>query len=115
MEEENKNNLNKEEVPKENFTKKVNEAPKEEMKKLPTTVWKYIVSIFSFSNDKNINVLEVTKQIENDIVFKGPNVWILICSIIICSVGLHLNSIPVIVGAMLISPLMGPIKSEERR
>lgn len=42
-------------------------------------------------------------------VFRGPNVFILAFAIIIASVGLNVNSIPVIIGAMLISPLMGPI------
>ena len=47
--------------------------------------------------------------IRNSVPFRGPNVFILACAIIIASVGLNLNSIPVIIGAMLISPLMGPI------
>ena len=48
-------------------------------------------------------------SIKNDISIKGPNAWILICSILVASVGLNANSIPVVIGAMLISPLMGPI------
>jgi len=44
-----------------------------------------------------------------DIPFKGHTSWILVCSIFIASVGLATNSIPVVIGAMLISPLMGPI------
>lgn len=47
--------------------------------------------------------------IENDVEFKGFNLWILIFSIFICSIGLNVDSDPVIIGAMLISPLMGPI------
>ena len=47
--------------------------------------------------------------IRNNIAFRGPNVFILACDIIIASVGLNVNSIPVIIGAMLISPVMGPI------
>lgn len=47
--------------------------------------------------------------IREGIYFRGAQVWILACSIIIASVGLNINSIPVIIGAMLISPLMGPI------
>ena len=83
---------------------------KEDIKNIPSTIWKYIISVFSFSNNKDSGKLEVIEDIKSDIEFKGPNVWILICSIVICSIGLHLNSIPVIVGAMLISPLMGPIR-----
>ena len=47
--------------------------------------------------------------IKKNIAFRGPNVIILACAIIIASVGLNVNSIPVIIGAMLISPVMGPI------
>jgi len=47
--------------------------------------------------------------IEEDIVFKGTNLWILVFAIIVASVGLNMNSTAVIIGAMLISPLMGPI------
>ena len=45
----------------------------------------------------------------HDIEFRGANVWSLIASIIIASVGLNMNSTAVVIGAMLISPLMGPI------
>jgi len=47
--------------------------------------------------------------IEKDIVFKGTNLWILAFAIIVACVGLNMNSTAVIIGAMLISPLMGPI------
>ena len=49
------------------------------------------------------------RSIRNNIEFKGPNAWILAVAVIIASVGLNVNSIPVVIGAMLISPLMGPI------
>lgn len=48
-------------------------------------------------------------RIEGAVEFKGFNVWILIMSIFIASIGLNANSTSVIIGAMLISPLMGPI------
>ncbi len=60
-------------------------------------------------NDEFIDHKEVRSNIIKDISFKGYNVWILICSILICSIGLNINSTPVVIGAMLISPLMGPI------
>ena len=50
-----------------------------------------------------------SRHIKTSIWFKGPNVWILAFSVIIASVGLNINSTAVIIGAMLISPLMGPI------
>ena len=49
------------------------------------------------------------ETIKNDIDFKGVNIWILGASIVVASIGLNVNSIAVIIGAMLISPLMGPI------
>lgn len=49
------------------------------------------------------------ESIRRDVVFKGHNIWILILSILIASIGLNLNSGAVIIGAMLISPLMAPI------
>ena len=59
------------------------------------------------SNDLDLE--GATANITRNISFKGPNVYILVAAIIIASVGLNVNSIPVIIGAMLISPLMGPI------
>lgn len=47
--------------------------------------------------------------IEKGVVVRGTNVWILIFAILVASVGLNMNSTAVIIGAMLISPLMGPI------
>ena len=58
---------------------------------------------------EHIDTAAAEKNIRNSIYFRGPNVWILVFSIIIASVGLNVNSIPVIIGAMLISPLLGPI------
>ncbi len=49
------------------------------------------------------------ESVKRDIVFKGRSIWILIASIFIASIGLNQNSTAVVVGAMLISPLMGPI------
>ena len=49
------------------------------------------------------------RSIRSNIYFRGPNAWILAIAVVIASVGLNVNSIPVIIGAMLISPLMGPI------
>ncbi|MDE6872364.1 MAG: DUF389 domain-containing protein [Bacteroidales bacterium] len=58
---------------------------------------------------EHVDTQAAQKAIRGNIYFKGPNVWILAFSIVIASVGLNVNSIPVIIGAMLISPLMGPI------
>ena len=57
----------------------------------------------------HIDTEAAERSIRNNIEFKGPNAWILAVAVIIASVGLNVNSIPVVIGAMLISPLMGPI------
>ncbi len=49
------------------------------------------------------------ESIKKDISFKGHNAWILVFSIFVASIGLNVSSTAVVIGAMLISPLMGPI------
>lgn len=49
------------------------------------------------------------EDVKHDISFKGHNAWVLIFSIFIASIGLNISSTAVVIGAMLISPLMGPI------
>ena len=56
-----------------------------------------------------IDVQAASENIRNNIPFRGPTVYILFAAIVIASVGLNVNSIPVIIGAMLVSPLMSPI------
>lgn len=83
-----------------------------------------ILYIFNYCNPVNMNnkIIEfinlhngeedkkkVQENVFNNISFRGSNLWILACAIIIASVGLNVNSTAVIIGAMLISPLMGPI------
>ena len=57
----------------------------------------------------HIDTDDAAQRIKNSIWFRGPNAWILAFSIVIASAGLNVNSTAVIIGAMLISPLMGPI------
>src|SRR5665647_1411727 len=52
---------------------------------------------------------KIHENIVKDIVFRGANLWILMFAVVVASVGLNMNSTAVIIGAMLISPLMGPI------
>ena len=52
---------------------------------------------------------EIVAQITSGVSFRGANLWVLIFAIFIASLGLNVNSTAVIIGAMLISPLMGPI------
>jgi uncharacterized hydrophobic protein (TIGR00271 family) len=51
----------------------------------------------------------VVSSIERGVTFRGTNLWILIFAIFIASLGLNVNSPAVVIGAMLVSPLMGPI------
>ena len=67
----------------------------------------FLKSILSFHKDVDKN--STVNAIKADISMKGTTAWILICSILIASVGLNANSTPVVIGAMLISPLLGPI------
>lgn len=63
---------------------------------------------FKLGNEKE-EFQTVNENIQNGIDFKGTNLWILIFAIFIASLGLNVNSTAVIIGAMLVSPLMGPI------
>ena len=56
-----------------------------------------------------IDTDSAAERIKSSIWFKGPNAWILAFAIVLASVGLNVNSTAVIIGAMLVSPLMGPI------
>ena len=57
----------------------------------------------------HIDTEDAAERIKASIAFRGPNVWILAFAIVLASVGLNVNSTAVIIGAMLVSPLMGPI------
>lgn len=63
---------------------------------------------FSLQQEKE-DYATVIETIEQGVVFKGTNLWVLIFAIFIASLGLNVNSTAVIIGAMLVSPLMGPI------
>jgi len=67
----------------------------------------WIVSLFEIRDDADVE--GTITGIKEGIDFKGLNVWILICSIFMASIGLNTNAVGVIIGAMLIAPLMGPI------
>lgn len=64
-----------------------------------------LFSLHEGEDDKGRTLESVKKNID----FKGANMWILACAIIVASIGLNVNSTAVIIGAMLISLLMGPI------
>ncbi len=57
----------------------------------------------------DIDPISAEENIKSGIPYRGPNLWILAFAIVLASVGLNINSTAVIIGAMLVSPLMGPI------
>ncbi len=63
---------------------------------------------FSLTEDKAKDE-EIDQQVRAGVEMEGTNLWVLIFAIFIASIGLNVNSTAVIIGAMLISPLMGPI------
>ena len=75
--------------------------------KLNFNIREFIKNTLNLTN--YVDIPAASENIRKNIPFRGPNVYILFVAIIIASVGLNVNSIPVIIGAMLISPLMGPI------
>ncbi len=84
---------------------------KETLKKDAQGFWKSIKRFFkkllSFREETDRD--STLSAIQGDISFKGATAWILVCSILVASIGLNANSTAVVIGAMLISPLMGPI------
>ena len=77
------------------------------MKSILLRILVYLKSLIHLSDE--IDYENASASIRKNIAFKGTNVFILACAIIIASLGLNVNSIPVIIGAMLVSPVMGPI------
>ena len=74
----------------------------------------FITSLIALINDfisirAGADIQGTVESIKRGSEFKGHNLWILIFSIFIASIGLNINSGAVVIGAMLISPLMGPI------
>lgn len=70
-------------------------------------LWRFLRSVLSLED--GLDREGTVEGIRRDVEFKGHAAWILIFSILIASIGLSVGNIPIIIGAMLISPLMGPI------
>lgn len=68
----------------------------------------FFVRNFDVRQDKE-DERETIDSIKKGIEFTGTNLWVLIFATFVASLGLNTNSTAVIIGAMLISPLMGPI------
>lgn len=73
-------------------------------KELRGIVSKYI----NLGSDRR-NEESVIESISTDVDFFGAKLWLLVIAVFVASLGLNINSTAVIIGAMLISPLMGPI------
>ena len=94
-----------------NEADQINDQNKAALKKdahgLFQSLKKFLVELLDFRADTDRD--NTMNAIKADIPLKGATAWILICSIFVASVGLNANSTAVVIGAMLISPLMGPI------
>lgn len=80
---------------------------KKDAKSFLESAKQFVKEIFDFRHDTDRDA--TIAAIKNDIPLKGATVWILIFAIFVASIGLNLSSTAVVIGAMLISPLMGPI------
>ncbi|WP_439128499.1 DUF389 domain-containing protein [Polaribacter sp.] len=99
----------------EDIQKNVKPHPQEDTKQnvqkdaigLLDSIKKFLVELFDFRHDTDHEA--TLDAIKADIPFKGATAWILIFAVFVASIGLNANSTAVVIGAMLISPLMGPI------
>lgn len=106
---ENKFNFSEEEakLDKEKAVELSKEAVKKDAEGLWQSITRFLNELLDFRDDTDRD--ETIEAIKKDIPFKGATAWILVCSIMVASVGLNADSTAVVIGAMLISPLMGPI------
>ncbi|MFD1015660.1 DUF389 domain-containing protein [Winogradskyella rapida] len=114
MSEENKFNFSDEEagrmtneMNKEQAVEDKKDAVKKDAQGLFASVKTFLHELLDFRDDTDREA--TITAIKHDIPFKGATAWILVCSIFVASIGLNANSTAVVIGAMLISPLMGPI------
>lgn len=78
-----------------------------EAKRFFRELWLYIKNLVSLTDDTDAEA--TMASLSKGVEFRGDNIWLLFFAMIIASVGLNVNSTAVIIGAMLVSPLMGPI------
>ena len=107
MSQESKFNFSEEETKKEQAVEASKQAVRKDAQGLLQSIKKFFSDLLDFREDTDRDA--TIQAIKGDIPFKGATAWILICSIFVASVGLNANSTAVVIGAMLISPLMGPI------
>lgn len=99
--------IQKQEETKEKAVEQSKAAVRKDAQGLWTSIKNFFKELLDFREDTDRDA--TLTAIKGDIPFKGATAWILICSIFVASVGLNANSAAVVIGAMLISPLMGPI------
>lgn len=99
--------LNAEQKAEEKAAEDSKKSVKDDAKGLFESVKAFLIELLDFRSDTDRDA--TIAAIKADIPFKGATAWILICSIFVASIGLNANSTAVVIGAMLISPLMGPI------
>ena len=86
------------------------ESPETEGRSFRELFQDFTMSMRHYLNIREgVDIEGTVAAIKKDVEFKGYNIYILVFSIFIASIGLNVNSTAVIIGAMLISPLMGPI------
>ncbi len=85
----------------------VAETVKRDAKGLFSSINKFLRELLNIRVDTDKD--QTIEDVKNDIPFKGHTAWILIFSVFVASIGLNVSSTAVVIGAMLISPLMGPI------
>ncbi|ULC60179.1 DUF389 domain-containing protein [Flaviramulus sp. BrNp1-15] len=107
MSEESKFNFSEEELKNEQAVEQSKEAIKKDAQGLFKNIKTFFSELLDFREDTDRDA--TIDAIKGDIPFKGATAWILVCSIFVASIGLNANSTAVVIGAMLISPLMGPI------
>lgn len=101
------NKFNFSEEDKQNQTESNKAAVKKDAAGLFASISRFLSELLDFRDDTDRDATILA--IKADIPFKGATAWILVCSIFVASIGLNANSTAVVIGAMLISPLMGPI------
>ncbi|MDN3666688.1 DUF389 domain-containing protein [Algibacter miyuki] len=107
--EENKFNFSEEDaqLKKDKNVEESKKAVKKDAEGLLKSITVFFKELLDFRDDTDRDA--TIEAIKADIPFKGATAWILICSIFVASIGLNADSTAVVIGAMLISPLMGPI------
>lgn len=85
----------------------IKETVKRDAKGLLESIKTFLTGLLDIRSDTDRD--QTIEDVKKDIPFKGHNAWILIFSVFVASIGLNVSSTAVVIGAMLISPLMGPI------